>query len=249
MVLSRLSLEPSVAAAAFLAAGAAAAGLAAAAWAARRPLLRALRAPAGLLFHLAYYYAPERTWRNTWWMGRQVEKTPLDLWIYQEILHETRPQVLVECGTNLGGSAAYFASLFDLMGDGRVISIDVRSRERPAHPRIRYLEGSSTAPAVVEQVRALLRPGERVMVVLDSDHSERHVLQELRTYAPLVSVGQYLVVEDTNLNGHPVAPSHGPGPMEAVRRFLRESRDFEADGGREKFLMTFNPGGYLRRAR
>ena len=86
-----------------------------------------------------------------------------------------------------------------------------------------------------------------VLVVLDSDHSRDHVLAEPRAYAPLVTPGSYLVVEDTNINGHPVYEAFGPGPMEAVQDFLKERDDFEADRSREKFLLTFNPRGWLRK--
>jgi cephalosporin hydroxylase len=85
------------------------------------------------------------------------------------------------------------------------------------------------------------------LVILDSDHSRDHVLTELRTYSPLVTPGQYLIVEDTNVNGHPVLSEHGPGPAEALVEFLDETDGFEVDRAREKFGMTFNPGGYLRR--
>ncbi len=85
------------------------------------------------------------------------------------------------------------------------------------------------------------------MVILDSDHSRDHVLRELELYSPLVTPGCYLVVEDTNVNGHPVSPEFGPGPMEAVEAFLETTNDFEVDRSREKLLLTFNPSGYLRR--
>ena len=89
--------------------------------------------------------------------------------------------------------------------------------------------------------------GKSVMVILDSDHTRDHVLAELRAYAPIVTPGQYLVVEDSNINGHPVFPGFGPGPMEALQAFLAETGEFEVDRSREKFLVTFNPGGYLRK--
>ena len=85
------------------------------------------------------------------------------------------------------------------------------------------------------------------MVILDSAHTKAHVLAEMRAYAPMVTVGSYLLVEDTNVNGHPVAPDFGPGPMEAVEAFLTETDEFERDPSREKFLLSFNPGGWLRR--
>ena len=85
------------------------------------------------------------------------------------------------------------------------------------------------------------------MVVLDSDHSKDNVLEELRLYSPLVTIGDYLVVEDTNINGHPVFISHGAGPFEAVQHFLSSTSSFESDRTCERFLMTFNPGGWLKR--
>lgn len=208
-------------------------------------------APISRAFHRLYYYRGLRggTWHQTHWLGAQLWKCPLDLWIYQEILFDRRPSVIVESGTWAGGSALYFASLCDLLDHGRVITIDVEEQPaRPTHPRITYLHQSSTDPATLDQLRRLVGPGERVMVVLDSDHRKEHVLDELRLYSELVTPGQYLIVEDTNLNGNPVLPEHGLGPMEAVEAFLSENSDFRRDSAQEKFLLTFNPGGYLLRA-
>ena len=87
------------------------------------------------------------------------------------------------------------------------------------------------------------------MVLLDSDHHMDHVLNELRLYHPLVTPGSYIVVEDTDMNGHPILPKHGPGPMEAAQQFLKETSGFEVDAAREKLMLTFNPRGYLRRVR
>ena len=197
-------------------------------------------------FHQFYYGSGVD--RLTTWLGKPVWKCPFDLWIYQEILFETRPDVIVECGTALGGSAFFYASVCDLLQNGRVVTIDVQRRPGLVdHPRIRYLAGSSIDPEIVRQVRTHTAEAKRVMVVLDSNHAREHVFQELRLYGPLVTPGNYLVVEDSNINGHPVLPSFGPGPMEAVRQFLRESRDFVADPGREKFFVTYNPMGYLKR--
>ena len=182
------------------------------------------------------------------WLGVSVGKLAEDLWAYQEIVHETRPDLVVETGTAFGGSALYFASLFDLLGNGRVLSVDLWLRgDVPEHPRVEYLQGSSVAPEIVEEVRARAAGAERVMVVLDSDHSAAHVLAELRAYAPLVSPGCYLVVEDTYLHGRPLIPGFGPGPGEALDAFLRESSDFEVDATRESYGVTQNPGGWLRR--
>jgi cephalosporin hydroxylase len=204
-------------------------------------------------FHRLYYekgLAGTGTWSTTSWLGVPVQKLPLDLWIYQEIVCETRPELVIETGTASGGSALFFASLFDLLGSGRVVSIDIEERpERPTHERIIYLHGSSVSSEVVEQVQEQARGAQSVMVVLDSDHRREHVLEELRLYSPLVTPGAYLIVEDTNINGHPVYPEYGPGPTEAVREFLAKTSDFFIDREREKLLLTFNPGGYLRRNR
>lgn len=199
-------------------------------------------------FHRLYYESRSRTWSQTFWLGHRAEKCPLDLWIYQEIIGETKPDIIVETGTAAGGSALYLASVCDLLGNGCVVSIDIAEREgRPLDERIRYLIGSSTDQDVLEHVRALVPPGASVMAILDSDHTKAHVLDELRAYGRLVTPGNYLVVEDTNVNGHPVRTDFGPGPFEAVEEFLGETDAFELDRSREKFFMTFNPRGYLRR--
>jgi len=201
-------------------------------------------------FHRLYHARGDLTYNNTYWFGVPVQKCPLDLWVFQEILFETRPDVVVETGTYKGGSAYFFASMFDLMGRGRVITIDLQDQPgKPRHPRIEYLLGSSTSEEIVRQVRERLQPGERVMVALDSDHAMAHVLEELRLYSGLVTPGNYLVVEDTHFNGHPILARFGPGPMEAVRQFLEQNPEFEADRSREKFGLTFNPNGWLRRVR
>lgn len=201
-------------------------------------------------FHRLYYSGGsgnEPIYRRTTWMGVPVMKCPLDLWIYQEILFELRPALIVETGTYLGGSALYLAHLCDLLGQGRIVTIDVAEAERPSHPRISYVRGSSADAELVELIFAQEAGAAPVLVVLDSDHSAPHVLRELELFAPRVTPGSYVIVEDTNVNGHPVEAAHGPGPFEAVQAFLGANRDFEMDVSKEKFLMTFNPRGFLRR--
>jgi cephalosporin hydroxylase len=197
-------------------------------------------------FHRLYY--DRRVWKDTFWLGVPALKCPLDLWVYQELMFEVKPSVIVECGTYDGGSAAFLASICDLLKRGRIITIDIELREgRPKHRRVKYFLGSSTAPETVDFVRREIRPRDTVLVILDSDHRRDHVLEEMRLYAPLVTAGSYLIVEDTNINGNPVYPAFGPGPMEAVQEFLSDRHDFEVDRSREKFFVTFNPGGWLRR--
>lgn len=202
-------------------------------------------------FHDLYY----RRWSegadtiNLSWLGHKVLKCPLDLWMYQELLVRTRPDFVVETGTFCGGSALYFATLFDLLDQGQVITVDTQAQpKRPQHHRISYLEGSSTDPAIVAEV-TLSVGGGRVMVLLDSDHHADHVFDEMIAYSPLVQVDDYLIVEDTNVNGHPAYPEFGPGPMEAVNRFLSETDEFVIDQRCERFLMTLHPTGYLRRSK
>lgn len=204
------------------------------------------------LFHQIYYDTGRTghgTWTQTYWMGVPTEKIPLDLWLYQELMHALRPQLVIETGTRHGGSALFLSHMLDLIGGaGEVLTVDVtRPPDAPQHPRLTYLTGSSTDPEIVRQVRGRAGGRAPVLLILDSDHSERHVLAEMRAYHDLVTPGSYMIVEDTNVNGHPVRPEHGPGPMEAVAAFLRENQDFEIDRRCEKFLLTANPSGFLRR--
>jgi cephalosporin hydroxylase len=200
-------------------------------------------------FHKLYYYGKEKTWKNnTFWLNVPVAKCPLDLWIYQEIINETKPDLILETGTAYGGSALFLASICDLVNHGRIVTIDVEAQAgRPEHQRIKYLSGSSTSEGVVTELKRMINPEDRVMVILDSDHRAEHVRNELEIYSRMVSVACYLIVEDTNINGNPVTPLHGDGPMEAVADFMVQHQDFEIDRQREKFFMTFNPKGYLRR--
>lgn len=207
-------------------------------------------------FHKKYY--DSKVWLETKWMGIPVAKCPLDLWIYQEIMCETLPDIIIETGTWCGGSAFYLAYMMRLIEAGRkVITIDISEKarediEKVNEPMILAITGSSTDNEVIEKVKKEIFYGARVMVILDSNHSKAHVLEELEVYSPLVSPGCYLIVEDTNINGYPVFESHGPGPMEAIDEWLRIpgiDRMFEVDKSREKFLLTFNPKGYYRRRR
>jgi cephalosporin hydroxylase len=201
-------------------------------------------------FHDLYY----RRWLeggsdtiNLSWFGYQVLKCPLDVWLYQELLVRTRPDIVVETGTWSGGSALYMAMILDQIGHGRVITIDLETKpDRPEHPRLSYLTGSSIDPHIVAQVGDAVGKG-RALAILDSDHSGAHVYQEMLAYSPFVQVGDYLLIEDTNVNGHPVWPDFGAGPMEAIDRFLSENDDFVIDQRCQRFLMTLNPRGYLRR--
>lgn len=183
------------------------------------------------------------------WFGRKLLKYPDDIMAYQMILVATKPDLLIETGTWEGASALFFAHMFDLIGHGRVLSIDIQPRASylVKHPRITYLTESSVSPATADTV-ADMAQGKRCMVTLDSQHDYEHVMKELALYHPCVSAGCYLVVEDTNLNGHPIRGSFGPGPYEAVESFLEEHGDiFEQPPEWNDRILTTSPGGWLRR--
>jgi cephalosporin hydroxylase len=192
----------------------------------------------------------DAVYRSTW-MGVPALKNPLDAWIYQEIVHETRPQAIVELGSAEGGGALYLAHLLELAGgDGRVISVDV-SRESydVAHPRIVEVTGRTGDPEVIERVRELCE-GRRTMVIHDASHRAHAVYADLQAYAPLVSPGCYLIVEDGIGDVMPkrkLPEDPGAGPYLAVKSFLADGAPFEVDPDRERFLMTNNPRGYLKR--
>src|SRR6188472_3547828 len=194
-------------------------------------------------------YAESEVWmESTLWLGKPVRKTPFDLWIYQEILSRTRPDVIIETGTLFGGSALFLASICECLGNGRVISIDINPKEDlPTHPRILYLTGSSIASDVIDLVGREVADSDRVMVILDADHRDDHVIAELRAYAPLVTEGCYLIVEDTMAGFD--QERWGGGPSAAIEEYMRSNELFEIDPECEKFLMTFNPGGYFKRVR
>ena len=182
------------------------------------------------------------------WQGVPVQKNPLDLWIYQEIIAESKPDIIIECGSGEGGTSLFLAHMCEIINNGMIITIDIENKHGQLHHnRIKFLLGSSTADQTVKQVKELIRKDDKVLVILDSEHNKDHVLKEMNIYSKLVTSESYLIVEDTNINGHPVYSFHGPGPMEAVKKFLKNNQDFIVDYRKEKFLFTFNPRGYLKK--
>lgn len=213
--------------------------------------LREAHGPALDAFHRLWYDA-YFTHGMTYFEGVPLMKCPFDLWVYQELIFDLRPTLIIETGTAFGGSALFFARQLEKLGAGSVVTIDIQAAAQlPRHPRITYVPGSSVAPAIVQLVSQRARQYERVMVVLDSDHSAEHVTAELEAYAPLVTTGQFLVVEDTNIGGHPVLVDWqgGPGPHAAVEAFLARYPDFQRNVVAERYLLTMHPGGWLQRRR
>lgn len=200
---------------------------------------------------------------NFTWLGRPIIQYPQDMIAMQEIVWETKPDLIVETGIAHGGSLIYYASLLELIGYGEVLGIDIEIRPHnrtaiEAHPmfkRISLLEGSSIAADIIKQVRKAAK-GKRTLVVLDSNHSHEHVLAELEVYASLVSLGSYCVmmdtvVEDMPENFFPDRPwGKGNNPKTAVWEFLKTHSEFEIDKNIEhKLLITVAPDGYLKRVR
>lgn len=204
-------------------------------------------------YHLWCY--GKRIWTKTTWMGVPAEKLPFDMWNYQEIISERRPSLIVEFGTRFGGSALFFSCLMRQMGSPyRVLSVDIDHSNvfeaARLDPNVELLTLSSSDSKVQKRIKQLrterLGPA---FVILDSDHSKSHVLDEMMLLRPVLRSGDYMIVEDSNINGHPVWPSFGPGPYEAIQEyFSRFPGDYVHDTGREKkFGFTLAPNGFLIR--
>lgn len=204
--------------------------------------------------------AHERLMYQATWLGRPVIQLPTDILSLQEILWETRPDVVIETGVAHGGSLVLAASILELIGSGKVIGVDVEIRKHnreaiEAHGmahRIHLIEGDSVAEPTVEAVRSLIPPGSRVMVVFDSNHSAEHVSGELAAYSPLVTPGCYLVVHDGSqlwVWDNPNAADHWSDdhPLIAIDAFLRDHPEFVCDESRTRFGITSSPHGYLLR--
>ncbi|HEX6864066.1 MAG TPA: CmcI family methyltransferase [Thermoanaerobaculia bacterium] len=203
-------------------------------------------------------------WRSNRWYGVPLLQWPTDLLVLQELVYDLRPKVIVETGTFHGGGAVFFASLlklFDIEG-GRVVSVDIHLSSGVAetvarHPlgnRITLVEASSTSPEALRRVEEIVAGETNVLVFLDSDHSYRHVLDELRAYQKFVPVGGYLCAFDTIMKDLHDLPLGEPSwkddnPHRAVLDFLAENRDFEIDREKNRLRVGFAPDGFLRRVR
>lgn len=197
------------------------------------------------------------------WLGLPIIQFPQDIVAIQEIIWNTKPDIIIETGIARGGSLILSASILHMLnGNGKVVGIDVdiRPHNRMAvenHPlafRINMLEGSSIDESILNQVKAQINANDKVMVILDSNHTHEHVFKELELYAPLVTKGNYLVVMDTVVedmpnNYYPNRPwGHGNNPKTAVHAFLENNDEFEIDTQiQNKLSITTAPDGYLIR--
>lgn len=201
------------------------------------------------------------------WLGRPIIQLPDDLVRVQEVIFDIRPDVIIETGVAHGGSLVFYAGLCRLLGKGRVIGIDIEIRkhnraaieEHFLFEHIQLIEGSSIDPVIVSSVRSLVAPTDRVLVLLDSDHSKEHVLAELRAYAPLVSKGSYIVATDGIMGSLVGAPRSRPdwgwnNPKAAAEDFAAEDARFVIERPRPPFNEgvvvngpTYWPNAWLKR--
>jgi len=196
------------------------------------------------------------------WLDRPIIQYPQDIVALQEIIWETKPDLIIETGVAHGGSLVFYASMLELIGKGEVLGIDIDIREHnkkeiekhKMFKRIKMIEGSSVDETVVKQVKKIVKKHKKVMVCLDSLHTHSHVLNELNLYSKFVSKGSYLVVFDTIIEYMPKGffkdrPwDKGNNPATAVKEFLKKNKNFIVDKEIEnKLLITAAPGGYLKR--
>jgi cephalosporin hydroxylase len=205
-------------------------------------------------------------------LGVETWQNPADMWTLQEIIYEVKPDYVIETGTARGGSALYYAAILAQVNSaGRVITIDIDPRVMDLAEELsrrfdvfehrgEVLVSDSLSPELLEHLKRVTQ-GKAVLVILDSYHGNEHVLKELRLYSELVSIRSYIIVNDTiiDLNPHwvdryvkkfsPLGDNSVGGPGLAVAQFLDQNKNFQVDRKREKYLLTFHPGGYLKRIR
>jgi cephalosporin hydroxylase len=190
----------------------------------------------------------QRIMNDSTYFGVKTWKSPIDFWIYQELIYELKPDVIIEIGNHSGGSTLALAHICDSLAHGRVIGLDLShaavAASVEAHPRITFMEGDACAN--FNRVVKLIGPEDHVLVIEDSSHTFENTLAVLETYSPLVRPGGYFIVED-GICHHGLDGGPSPGPYEAAEVFVSRTNCFEIDRSREAFLITWNPKGYLRR--
>ncbi len=201
---------------------------------------------------------------NFSWMGRPIIQYPQDMMAMQEIIWDLKPDLIIETGIAHGGSLIYYASILELIGKGEIVGIDIDIREHnrneiekhPMFKRITMIQGSSIDPAIVAEVETHTKGKQTILIALDSNHTNEHVLAELKMYSPFVSLNSYLVVYDTIVEKLPAdyMPGHkrpwgiGDNPMTALNTFIEENPQFEIDKSiNNKLLISVAPDGYLKR--
>ena len=196
------------------------------------------------------WYWNSGTWRTTTWRGVEARKVVSDMWNYQEIISSLPITLVIECGARKGGSTLFFADLLTgLQRDWRILSIDIVDAwdAKVNYERITKLVADSGGEEAKNAMKTAINQTKgKVFAILDSDHTKKHVLRELETMNSLLREGDYLLVEDTCINGHPINERFGPGPYEAVEEFIAKNPEsFIRDVKREKkFGFTCAPMGF-----
>jgi cephalosporin hydroxylase len=204
-----------------------------------------------------HYHAYQWTW-----LDLPIIQMPEDVITAQELIWKVQPDVIIETGIAWGGSIVFSASMLQLMGKGSVIGVDVVLPQKnidaimkyPFSSRITLMEGSSTDPQTIARIKAKIKPGDKVLVMLDSNHTHDHVLEELKLYSPFVSTGSYIIVSDTFVERVPERAHAGPrpwgkgnNPQTAVDEFLKSDKRFVPDAYyNNKALNSYTKGGFLR---
>ncbi|MCL4136992.1 UNVERIFIED_CONTAM: hypothetical protein GTU68_000802 [Idotea baltica] len=204
--------------------------------------------------YLKWYYN-SNVWRDTQFLGVHTAKSVSDMWNYQEIIFELKPKLIVEFGSHMGGSALFFSNILSLINqEHKVFSVDISHASltdlAKNNPDIEFLESSSTDKSVQTRIDYLRDQYKGpVFFILDSDHTKKHVYSELELIRSVTKTGDYIIVEDGIVNGNPVVPEYGEGPLEAVKEYLSNyPNDYMRDLDREnKFGFTFAPFGFLKR--
>ena len=190
----------------------------------------------------------DRIMTRSTYFGVPTHKNPMDLWVYQEIIFEVQPTVIIEIGNKFGGSTLALAHMLDVLDKGRIIALDIDHSKlhvsSSAHPRISFIEAAGLNAHA--QVTQMISKDDRVLIIEDSSHTFDNTLAILRKYSRLVTLGSYLIVEDSICHhGLKVGPK--PGPYEAIESFCMENEQFISDRNKEDFLITWNPKGFLKR--
>jgi len=190
------------------------------------------------------YYQGNVAMKQVHYRGVPTWKNVFDLWVIQEIIHETQPGIVIEIGCKFGGTTLWLSDMMKTVASGSVISVDLKRPQMDFPENVQFIEGNSIASETVAQVQGLCG-GHRTMLMADGNHAAEHVFEELVLYGPMVAPGCYFVVEDGIVDLMDW-PQYQPGPLAAVQRFLAESSDFEIDGDREKFILTYASAGFLK---
>ena len=195
------------------------------------------------------------------WLGRPIIQFPQDMVAVQELIWKIKPDFIIESGIARGGSLIFYASILELLNHGKIIGVDIDIRKHnrieienhTLFKRIKLIEGSSIDDSVIHKIKKIIKDKKKIMILLDSHHTEQHVLEELEKYSPFVRSGSYVVVFDTiieNMKKHHSENrpwNHGNNPKTAVTKFLKKNKRFKIDKEiQKKLLITSCPDGYLK---